>query len=209
MQNANQKSRFVGIAVAGGVHALIILFIVNPPSTLEHKTQPTPVFLKLLVNSPRTITESSTAIVLPPINMPEIAPPNFTIAPPRFTIVPPSQALDLSIHPVPFDPQVPESIKNFSIKEHNSSAETIFDPRIRKLLKNKDSTYKSEKNDAYSDWVDPHGVKYVNMGNGTCIKSMPAFKDTAEQMWSLPFPCDKDIGDKMIDNLRRNLKYKK
>lgn len=86
----------------------------------------------------------------------------------------------------------------------------VFDPRLRKKLQENHQVVSKAKLAKLRTWKDVTGNTVVEVGEGSCIRSMPSTGNSRAANWSLlRFKCGRDEGEKMMDNVTADLEARK
>lgn len=89
----------------------------------------------------------------------------------------------------------------------------VFDPRLRKQLQENHQVVSKAKIAKMRTWNDGAGNTVAEVGEGDCIRSMPAVGGALASQgttWSMVhFKCGKDESDRMMDNINADLEARK
>ena len=103
------------------------------------------------------------------------------------------------------------SVDTYELPTENSHLyPDVFDPRLRKKLQENHQVVSKAKLAKLRTWKDVTGNTVVEVGEGSCIRSMPSTGNSRATNWSLlRFKCGKDEGEKMMDNVNADLEARK
>ncbi|HWV16887.1 MAG TPA: hypothetical protein VN030_15765 [Cellvibrio sp.] len=85
----------------------------------------------------------------------------------------------------------------------------MFDPRLQKKLQEAAERNSRSVTTLESSWMDATGNSHVKLGNGKCLRSMAPARPGEVTNWQLPSNCGKSEGDKMLENMERELNKSK
>lgn len=181
------------------IHILVIFLVVqfNSPSEKYHEdtsvTTP-PIYL------PADVKKQHSVIAVEPSSAFSISPINHLQKVPEFDIED-KEALQDSHTSSDFEDRIP--------KANNNAFGNVFDPRLRKALRENGTGLPQFSKKELNTWSDPNGTQRLEVGDGECITSMQGASGEKGTRWSSSrVKCGKNEGERMMDRLNRSLNKK-